>query len=104
MEAELGYIFVNCQRGTVTCMALIEMVHTHPPTPEVTDSATGEGFVNENIHQRRSRDVYMIFYWVRDRGRQGNFLVYWMAGEQNMEDYFTKLHPPATIEHSGAYI
>ena len=32
-EAELGAPFVNCQKGAATRMALIEMGHTHTPTP-----------------------------------------------------------------------
>ena len=40
MEAELGALFVNCQRGAVMRMALIEMGHAQPPTTAVTDSAT----------------------------------------------------------------
>ena len=97
MESELGALFVNCQRGTETRMALIEMGHAQPPTPAVTDNATGDGFVNDNIHQRRSRAIDIRFYWVRDRVRQGKCLVYWIAGEHNLADYFTKHHP--TIQH-----
>ena len=74
-------------------MALIEMGHDQPPTPAVMDSATGDVFVNYNIRQRRSRSIYMLFRWVRDRVIQGQFLVYWMAEEHNLEDYFTKHHP-----------
>ena len=80
MGAELGAIFVNCQRGTPTCMELVETVHAQPPNPVVRDSATGDGFVNYNIHQRRSRSIDMYFYWSRERVRQGQFLVYWMSG------------------------
>ena len=35
----------------------------------------------------------MCFYWVRNRVRKGKFLVYWMSGEHNLADYFTKHHP-----------
>ena len=80
MEAELGSLFVNYQRGAATHMELIEMGHAQPTTPSVTYSAIGYGFVNDNIRQRISRAIYMRFYWVRDRFRQGKFLVYWMAG------------------------
>ena len=73
------------------------MGHTQPPTPAVTDSATGYGLVNDNIFQRRSRSIDMRFYWVRDRFRQGKFLVYWMAGYHNLEEYFAKNQP--TIHH-----
>ena len=74
-------------------MVLIEMVHAQPPTPSVTDSTTGEVFVNNNIRQRCSRAIDMRFYWVRDRVRQGKFMVYWMAIEHNLAEYFTNHHP-----------
>ena len=74
-------------------MALIEMGHTQPPTSEVMDSSTWYRFVIDNIYQRCSRAIDMRFYWVRDRFRQGQFMVYWMAGEHNMEDYFTNRNP-----------
>ena len=90
MEAELGNLFVNCQRGSAMCMALIDMGQVKPPTPAVTDSATGDGFVNDNIRQRCSRAIDMCIYWVRDRVRQGRLMVYWMAGEHNIVDYFNK--------------
>ena len=74
-------------------MVIIEIFHAQPPTPAVVDSAIGEGSINDNIHQRRSRAIDMKFYWVRERFRQRQFLVYWMAGEHNLSDYFTKHHP-----------
>ena len=80
MEAELGSLFVNCQIGAETRMALIDMVHAQPLIPSVIDSATGDRFVNDNIRQSRSRAIGMQFYWVKDRLRKLKFLVYWMAG------------------------
>ena len=50
-ETELGAIFVNCQRGTAMRVVLTEIGHAQPPTPEVTNSSTGYGFVNSNIYQ-----------------------------------------------------
>ena len=95
--------FFQCQRGEATRMALIEMGHSQPPTPAVIDSTTKNGFFNDNIRQRRSRAINMHFYWVRDRFRQGKFMVYWMVGEHNLSEYFTKSpphHPPSiTAEH-----
>ena len=35
----------------------------------------------------------MQFYWVIDQVILGQFLVYWMAVEQNMSDCFIKHHP-----------
>ena len=93
MEAELRDLFVNCQRGVATRMDLIEMSHAHTHTLEVMDSTAGDEFIDENIHQLRSRTIGMRFYWVRYRVRQGKCMVYWMAGEHYLEDYFTKHQP-----------
>ena len=62
--------------------ALIEMGHYQSTTPAVIEITTGDVFVNEQIFQQHSRDIYIQFYWVRDRVRQGKFLVYWMAGKR----------------------
>eukprot|EP00957_Ditylum_brightwellii_P036857 2791092-Ditylum_brightwellii.AAC.1 len=34
----------------------------------------------------------MLFYWVRDRMKQGHFLVYWAPGKVNFGDFHTKHH------------
>ena len=74
-------------------IALTYMGHEQPPTPAVTGSVKGDGFVNDNICQRRSRNINMIFYWVVYRVRQGKFMVYWVVGEHNIADYFTNHYP-----------
>jgi cytochrome b involved in lipid metabolism len=37
----------------------------------------------------------MRFYWIRDRIKQGQFIIHWRAGKDNLADYFTKHHSPA---------
>ena len=86
-------------------IALEEMGHHQSPTPVVTDIATSDGFGIDNTRQRQSREIDTIFYWVRDRVRQGQYLVYWERGKDNLADYFTKHHP--TKNHHairGAYL
>ena len=73
-------------------IAIIEMEHMQPSTSEFTYSAIGDGFFNNDIQQQYCVRNF-IFYWVWDRVRQGKYLVYWVAVEQNMVDYFTKNHP-----------
>ena len=105
MEAKLGALFLNCQQGAAPRIALEEIGHHQPLTTVVTYSSTSDGFVNENIRQSKSRAIDVIFYWVRDRVRQGRYIVYWERGKHNLADYFTKHHP--TKHHSatrGTYL
>jgi hypothetical protein len=34
------------------------------------------------------------FHWLSDRKSQDQFKMYWRLRETNLEDYFTKHHPP----------
>jgi hypothetical protein len=92
-ECELGSLFYNCQEAVPMRHALIEMGHPQPATPVQTDNTTALGIVNSSIRQRRSKAMDMRFHWVQDRVNQGQFLVYWAPGKNNMADYFSKHHP-----------
>ena len=51
MELDEGSLFVNCKQGTELIIPLEERGHQQPLTPLVTNSATINGFVNDNIRQ-----------------------------------------------------
>ena len=70
------------------------MWHPQPPTPIRTDNSIASGITNNTIIQRRSRSMDMRFYWVRDRVQQGQLIVYWGPGKDNLGDFYTKHHPP----------
>ena len=93
-EAELGALFHNGKEACPMRVALQEMGHAQPPTPIVTDNSTASGIVNDTVKQKRSKAVDMRFYWIRDRVRKGEFIVYWRKGATNKADYFTKHHSP----------
>jgi hypothetical protein len=42
----------------------------------------------------------MRFHWLRNHEAQGQLKIYWQPGGANLEDYFTKYHPPA--HHANA--
>ena len=69
--------------------------HTQPATPIQTDNSCAEGICNDTVKQKRSKVIDMRFYWIRDRVRQGQFIVHWKAGRDNLGDYYTK-HFPAS--------
>jgi hypothetical protein len=96
-EAEFGTLFHNGKTATQHRTVLEELGHPQPPTPIVTDNSTASGIANDTVKQKRSKAMDMRFYWIRDRVRQGQFIVYWKAGKTNKADYFTKHH--ATKHH-----
>jgi hypothetical protein len=91
-EAEFGTLFHN---GKVACphrTCLHELSHPQSPTPIVTDNLTAAGIANDTVKLKRSKAMKMRFYWIRDRVRQGQFVVYWQRGATNKADYFSKHH------------
>ncbi len=88
-ETELGGLFYNGKEAT-----LKELGHKQPPTPIVTDNSTAAGIANDCVKQKRSKAMDMRFYWIRDRVRQGQYLVYWLRGSTNRADYSTNHHHP----------
>ena len=93
MEAKLGALLVNYQWGTALRIFFKVMGHQQPPAPVFIDSATRNGFMNNNIQQQKYRAISMQFYWVWKRMRQGHNLVHFEIGKDNLADYFTKNDP-----------
>jgi hypothetical protein len=63
-----------------------------------TDNTTATGYRNGTIKQKSTKAMYMQFYWIKDRVKQGQFNVYWGPGFQNLADYFTKHHSSAHLK------
>ena len=69
------------------------MGHPQPPTPIKIDNSTANGFVHNNITQKRSKSWDMRFHWLRDPDTQNHINVYWDKGPHNKQaDYYTKTH------------
>jgi hypothetical protein len=94
-EAELAALFHNGKEACPIRITLEELGHPQPPTPVQTDNSTAYGLANDTVKQKRSKAIDMRFYWIRDRVRQGQFVVYWKKGTLNRADYFTKHHSAA---------
>jgi hypothetical protein len=93
-EAELAALFHNGKEALPsTAPASRNLAHPQPPTPIQTDNSTASGIANDSMKQRRSKAIDMRFYWIRDRVRQGKFIIYWRHRAHNKADYFTKHHP-----------
>jgi hypothetical protein len=91
-EAEMAGLYHNGKESVPEGITLEELGHPQPATPIVTDNSTASGIANDSVKQKRSKGMNMRFYWIRDRVRQGQFIVYWRRGISNHADYFTKHH------------
>ena len=92
-EAELAALFHNAQEAVILRTTLEEMGHKQPATPIKTDNSTAAGIINNTIKQKKSRSMEMKFFWVKDKVKDNQFVIFWKPGKENTGDYFTKHHP-----------
>ena len=52
-----------------------------------------EAVVNGKIQSKQTKATDMNFKWLRDRECQEQFIIYWITGKENYEDYWIKHHP-----------
>jgi hypothetical protein len=95
LQAKVSALFINGQDAIPLLNTLIELGHPQPPTPIQTNNSMAAGFADNTIKQKRSKAMDMHFYWIMDRVKQGQFLIYWRKGSKNLGDYFTKYHLPS---------
>jgi hypothetical protein len=57
------------------------------------DNTSAIGIATDSIKQKRSKAVDMRFHWIRDRGRQAQFIIAHIPTQQNLANYFTKNLP-----------
>ena len=94
-ESEIGASYINGKEEIPIRTALEEMGHPQPPTLMRVYNTTAVGFANSTIKQKLSKAIDMRFYWIQDRTKQGQFVIYWRPGNQNLGDYHTKHHSPS---------
>jgi hypothetical protein len=98
VEAEIGAAYLNGQDAVPIINTLTELGHPQPTTLMQVDNTTAEGFANGAMKQQQSKAMDMRCHWIKDRTRQGHFLVYYRPGKDNLPDPFTKYHTPVHIE------
>ena len=98
-EAELSGVFHNSQVSIPIQRILTILNHPQPPTPIKTDNSTANGFIHDNIHQKKSKSWDMKYHWLRERMTKQQFNFFWDKGINNHADYFTKHHPTNHHRH-----
>jgi hypothetical protein len=107
-ESELAALFVTARKMTPHRQTLTAMGWPQPKTPIQTNNSTAVGVTNKTVVPRRSKMMYMRFWWLRCRASQDQFRYYWDAGSKNWADYHTKHHPDTYHEanrtiHAGIW-
>ena len=66
-ETETAGLFHNAQ-VTIPIRRILEILqHSQPPTPTKTDNSIANGFIHDNIQQKRSKSWDMRYHWLRKR-------------------------------------
>jgi hypothetical protein len=87
-EAEYGSLFKNGQEAAPMRYTLADL--GHPQAPIITDNSVAARIANNTVTQCRSKSTEMRFHWISVKT---SFDVVWKPGNQNLADYFTKVHP-----------
>ncbi len=83
---------------------LADLGHPQLPTILMCDDTCAMGIATDSIKQKRSKSIDMRFHWVRDRVRQGQFLISHIRTDLNVADYFTKNLDPIRHNALNPYI
>jgi hypothetical protein len=91
-KAETGELFHNAKDAAPFRITLIKLGHPQGATPIQTNNVCAPGIINDTVKQHRSKAMDMRFYWIKDRVAQGQYVVHWRKGSDNLADYITKHH------------
>ena len=100
-EAEYAAVFGNAQVAADERSILASLGYPQPPTPILCDNECAVGLANRTIRPKMSKSIDMRLNWVQDRVRQRQFTVPFVAGRENLADFFTK---PLPVDRHNALV
>jgi hypothetical protein len=104
-EAEYAaLLFAAAQHAASLRTILADLGHPQPPTILMCNNTCAIGIATDFIKQKRSKSIDMRFHWVRDRVRQGQFLISHIRTDLNVSDYFTNNLDPFRHNALSTYI
>ena len=83
-EIEVGTSYINGQDAIPVRQALEEMGNPQPHTPMQVDNTFDVGFANGTVKQKISKAIDMRFYCIQNHAKQGQFIIYWRPGTQDL--------------------
>ena len=90
---EVGTLFDNAKKSARIRLTLHDMGHPQHTIPTQVENKDTEGIANNTLKQKHTKDMYIRLYWMKDRVRLLQFLVYWRKCLDNLGYYFTRYHP-----------
>ena len=79
--------------------ALLLELYPQGPTPVYCDNTCAVGLATDTLKAAKTKAIDLRFHCLRDRVRQGQFKILWIATDDNIADFFTKALP--VHEHRG---
>jgi hypothetical protein len=92
-ECEYASLYMLARVGTWLRTIATALGYPQPATHIFCDNACAVGMANDTVKLNRTKSIDMRFHWIRDRVRQGQFIVTWRQGAHNLADFFTKPLP-----------
>jgi hypothetical protein len=103
-EAEYATLFAGAQNAAALRTVFSDLGYPQPDTIILCDNTKAIGIATDSVKQKRSKAIDMRFHWVRDRVRQKQFRIAYIASAENPADYFTNNLPQEAYSRFLSYI
>jgi len=90
LKPKPALFFINAKDAAPFRRTLIKLGHPQGTTPIQTNR-----IINDTVKQCCSKAMDIRFYWINDRVAQGQYVVHWRKGSNNLTDHFTKQPSPS---------
>jgi hypothetical protein len=94
-KAELGALFLNCQKGMIFKLTLKDLCHPQPKIPAHCNNATAVGIAKNTTKWQWSWAMEMKYFWTCEKDAQDVYSFKWYPRMENLVDYQSKHHPGA---------
>ena len=92
-EGEYGAAYMVARNAVWMRVIARALGHPQGPTPIYCDNTCAVGLATDTLKTAKTKAIDLRFHWLRDRVRQGQFKVLWIATDDNIADFFTKALP-----------
>ena len=92
-EGEYGAAYMVARHSVWIRVIARALGHPQDPTPLFCDNTCAVGLASDSLKTAKTKAIDLRFHWLRDRVRQGQFVIIWVPTGANLADFFTKALP-----------